>query len=87
MVYSWARSQRLGEAILTGGDVRIRVAIGLLVFLLASVASAWGNPGHRIICQIAWERLSDEGRDLVIETMALRSFVKDPVGGARTRDC
>jgi hypothetical protein len=41
-------------------------------------APAWGNEGHRIICQIALERLTPQGRALVDAIEADLESVEDP---------
>ena len=48
---------------------------------MPSVAQAWGDGGHRIICQIAFERLTPEGRTLVDNIMADLAEVRDPFDG------
>lgn len=45
-------------------------------------AVAWGNEGHKIVCEIAFQRLTDEARDLVLKLRAadpdrLSSFAED----------
>ena len=44
-------------------------------------ASAWGNSGHRIICQIALEQLTPEGQALVDTVKAMESSIQDPFVG------
>ena len=46
--------------------------------LAASDARAWGNEGHRIICQIALDRLTPDGQQLVEAIRANLSSVQDP---------
>ena len=47
------------------------VAAALLGFAaLPGIAGAWADEGHKIVCGIAWERLSDESRALVRELLA-----------------
>lgn len=41
-------------------------------------ADAWGNEGHRIICQIALERLTPAGQALVAAIGADLGEVRDP---------
>jgi hypothetical protein len=56
----------------------------VVVILLSAVtvpptsAWAWGNEGHRIICQIAFERLTPAAKTLVSNIFADRTEVKDP---------
>lgn len=39
--------------------------------LIGDSAMAWGSEGHRIVCRLAYDRLSDEARAFVDETLAL----------------
>jgi hypothetical protein len=55
------------------------IAVGLFVDTFGpSEALGWGNKGHRIICQIAFERLTMEGRALVDAIQADLKDVEDP---------
>ncbi len=50
---------------------RYRLALAALGLLLVpGAAAAWSRDGHRIVCEIAWQRLSVEGRTLVEELRA-----------------
>jgi uncharacterized protein YebE (UPF0316 family) len=53
-----------------------------LVEFGATDAVAWGNEGHRIVCQIALERLTTQGQALMTAIQADLSSVEDPF-----RDC
>jgi hypothetical protein len=59
-----------------------RISTFLLVFLALPLAArdafAWGNEGHRIICQIALDRLTPAGRALVDAIEADLGEVEDP---------
>ncbi|HUP88052.1 MAG TPA: S1/P1 nuclease [Longimicrobiales bacterium] len=44
---------------------RLLTAMVLLVVLIPSSARAWGGDGHRIVCGIAWLRLTPEARTMV----------------------
>ena len=59
-----------------------RVSVCVIVFVLLSLgvrhADAWGNEGHRIICQIALERLTPAGKMLVDAIRADIADVEDP---------
>jgi nuclease S1 len=59
---------------------RARVYLFVLLAVLAgrTPALAWGNDGHRIICQIAFERLTPAGKALVAAIQADLSQVEDP---------
>lgn len=60
-----------------------KVLLGTLLLMVSQVAWGWGNPGHRIICQLAWERLTPESQDFVTSAMVdYRSSIIDPF-----RDC
>jgi hypothetical protein len=64
-----------------------RTVVAAAFFLVAVVVgtpglNAWGNDGHRVICQIAWERLTTQGRKLVQDIQADVTSVRDPF-----RDC
>jgi hypothetical protein len=52
--------------------------------LVPHEAVAWGNEGHRIICQIAFERLTPAGKTLVSNVFADRTEVKDPFANCST---
>ena len=55
------------------------IAVGLAFVAFApTLAWAWGNEGHRIICQIAFERLTMEGRALVDAIQTDLKDVEDP---------
>jgi hypothetical protein len=65
-------------SMIQGGFMKLRAAgsIALLfVFASAPPAFAWGNNGHRIVCEIAWQRLTPGARQMVRETRA-----GDPIG-------
>lgn len=47
---------------------------------LPSPAHAWGTAGHHIVCQIAWQETTDNGRALVQQLLG----VSDPAAFART---
>ena len=62
---------------------RPRARIPILLFLLIgalppSNALGWGNDGHRLICQIAFDRLTPAGRALVRAIEADVTSVEDP---------
>lgn len=61
-------------------STRITAVGFVLCATLSSVteAWAWGDQGHRIICQIAFERLTPAGRSLVMSIFADRQHVEDP---------
>jgi hypothetical protein len=54
----------------------------LLVFVLLALApfraTAWGNEGHTIICDIAFARLSPAGKGLFDEARSFASEIEDP---------
>ena len=41
----------------------------LIVALLASPAVAWNALGHKVICEIAWQELSPEKRQRIVDTI------------------
>lgn len=49
----------------------MRIAMGLVLLFLSLAASAWGPDGHRLVCQLAYEQLSDAGKVFVEDTLAL----------------
>lgn len=53
--------------------MRFLLATSILVsaLLVAESAMAWGSEGHRIVCRLAYDRLSAEGKAFVAETLAL----------------
>lgn len=57
--------------------------VGLLCLLPHPIALAWGNSGHRIVCQIALERLTPAGKDLVDAALAMHTDVLDPFKGCQ----
>jgi hypothetical protein len=57
------------------------ITLGVLV-ATARNALAWGNEGHQIVCQIAFDRLSPAGKMLLQSIQADLSNVQDPF-----RDC
>ena len=57
------------------------ITLGVLV-ATATNALAWGNEGHQIVCQIAFDRLSPAGKMLLQSIQADLSNVQDPF-----RDC
>jgi len=59
---------------------RIPVCLWLLMGMLLSAHDAfgWGNEGHRIVCQIALDRLTPAGRALVRAIEADLASVQDP---------
>jgi len=58
------------------------VSVGLLALALQPArALAWGNEGHRIVCQIAFERLTPKAKALVTAIFADRPSVNDPFAG------
>jgi hypothetical protein len=64
-----------------GAAMRTSVtAVGLVLCVLCAPAAAlaWGDQGHRIICQIAFERLTPAARSLVTSIFADRQHVEDP---------
>src|SRR5262245_3306266 len=66
---------------MTPSRTSFRVYLGLFaVGMLACSARAlaWGNEGHRIVCQIAFERLTPAGKALVAAIQADLSHVEDP---------
>ena len=56
---------------------RLAALVPLLLAAAPDDAAAWGEPGHRIVCQIALERLTPEGRALVNTIRAQVSSVRD----------
>jgi hypothetical protein len=44
----------------------------------ASPVLAWGNEGHRIVCEIALKRLSPAGQTFLAGVRALESDIEDP---------
>jgi hypothetical protein len=56
-------------------------AVAMMVRSSQVLAFAWGNEGHAIVCEIAFQRLSAEGRALVNEVRALHTSVRDPFQG------
>jgi hypothetical protein len=48
------------------------------LMLIPPPAAAWGNEGHRIICQIALERLTSQRQALAAAIAADLNEVKDP---------
>lgn len=59
---------------------RLALALVMLTAFAFNVPAldAWGPDGHRVICQIAWERLTPQGRKLVQDIQADVSSVRDP---------
>ena len=51
----------------------------MVVCFAPPAASAWGNEGHRIICQIALERLTPAGKALVSRHRRRPSAGRRPV--------
>ncbi|MDZ7684388.1 MAG: hypothetical protein U5O39_04780 [Gammaproteobacteria bacterium] len=49
----------------------MRLFFGLALLAFASGAFAWSADGHKLICQLAYDKLSDEARTFVIRTLAL----------------
>lgn len=48
------------------GRTRAALLVGLAVtWLCPATSSAWGRNGHRIVCEVAFERLTPEARQLV----------------------
>ena len=66
-----SRSARLRQAL-------VSLPFGLLVLLgnvmYPSPSWAWGDLGHKIICQIAFEELNDKARNEVIRLIALTAI-------------
>jgi hypothetical protein len=56
----------------------------LWIATLAGEVSAWDEQGHRIVCRIAFELLSDQGRALVRTTREWEPFVSNPDNEPRT---
>jgi len=56
------------------------IALGVLM-AAATNAAAWGNEGHQIVCQIAFDRLSPAGKMLLQAIQADLSNVQDPFRG------
>ena len=44
-------------------------ALGLILVALVSPAYAWGDLGHRMVCNKAWDDLTEEARDKVLELL------------------
>ncbi len=57
--------------------------VALVLSLLPGAAAAWSKDGHLIVCEIAWQRLSKEGRALVEK---LRAADPEP-GGSFADSC
>ena len=56
--------------------------LGLTLLIASSVptsAWAWGPEGHRIVCEIAEQRLSAKGKALVAEALSFQSSISDPL--------
>ena len=49
----------------------IGLALSMTLIVAASPAWAWGDLGHKVICQIAFQELNDKARNEVIRLMAL----------------
>jgi S1/P1 Nuclease len=49
----------------------VRLALSLTLIVEASPVWAWGDLGHRVICQIAFQELNDTARNEVIRLIAL----------------
>ncbi len=45
--------------------------MSLVALLLSQGAAAWGADGHQLVCQLAWDRLSEPARAFVAETLAM----------------
>lgn len=53
-----------------GRDDMARFLLGVCLCLLSAVALGWGDTGHRIICEIGVQELTDDARSRVIEMIA-----------------
>ena len=61
------------------------VCVGIATFPLSErPASAWGNEGHRIVCEIALQRLSPAGKIFLDSVRALDADIQDPFDGCQT---
>jgi hypothetical protein len=49
-----------------------------LVAFSENQALAWGNEGHRLVCQIALDRLTPAGKSFLDAVRALESDIEDP---------
>jgi hypothetical protein len=49
-----------------------------LVACSENQALAWGNEGHRLVCQIALDRLTPAGQAFLDSVRALESDIEDP---------
>jgi hypothetical protein len=49
-----------------------------LVAFSENQALAWGNEGHRLVCQIALDRLTPAGQAFLDSVRALESDIEDP---------
>lgn len=49
--------------------MKISIAVNLVISFLLFVSSAfgWGKEGHRIVCEVAFQNLSDEARSAVLD--------------------
>jgi hypothetical protein len=55
--------------------------------LLPTSAFAWGNEGHRIVCEIALQRLSPAARTFVDNVRALHTEIKDGFDDCQANSC
>ena len=46
-----------------------RVLVVFLLLAIPSTARAWGGDGHRIVCEIAWQRLTPEAKTMVTDLL------------------
>jgi nuclease S1 len=55
-------------------------AFGLfaVLWMTESSAAAWGNEGHRLVCEIARQRLSPAGQTFLDAVRALEADIDDP---------
>lgn len=49
----------------------MRVATTIALLLLSGQVLAWGADGHRLVCQLAYNGLSDDAKAFVAETLAM----------------
>ena len=46
-----------------------RILLVLIFLIVPAGASAWGGDGHRIVCEIAWQRLTPEAKTMVTDLL------------------
>jgi nuclease S1 len=53
--------------------IRLLALLAAISFLSPSPASAWGDVGHRWVCQVAWDTLSDQTRTAVLDILDFKT--------------